>query len=108
MKKSCLILAILSLFFLTLGCENIYAEHSDNIERVSAYYYIGESIPDSEDKLQKTELTYTKLNITPKASLKAGGISFDIRNKEDAEASASAESIYHQGACRRRRGNIAA
>lgn len=87
MKKNCLVAAIIfSFLFLALGCENIYAEYSGNIEHVSAYYYIGETIPDSEDKLQKTELTYTKLNITPKESLKAAGISFDIKNKENSQA----------------------
>lgn len=64
------------------GCENIYAEYSDNIEYVSAYYYLGTNNNGTEDRLQKSEMVYSALNITPKGSIEAKGVTFDIKHKQ--------------------------
>ena len=85
MKKTNIIILILLAFVLLGGCENIYAEYSDNIEYVSAYYYLGTNDKGTEDRLQKTEMVYSVLNITPNGSIVAKGVSFDIKHKLQAK-----------------------
>ena len=81
-KAFALAFSLFCVMLVASGCN--YAEHSSNIRYVSATFSVLGS--ESESKLTKDELPYSKMNISPKESSDIKGLSFTAKLKEDTSA----------------------
>jgi hypothetical protein len=75
---------IIAAVIFACGCDGKnYADISSNVKYVSAAYCLGEMTNDPEDRLIKNaEVAYTKMNISPSASMAIKGFSFDAVLKD--------------------------
>lgn len=94
MRKNILFVVVFILIiFVFSGCANNMVDKSDNIENVSACYYLVDSEQDNIDLLagkeqsnevsKTAELIYTKLDITPENKIEVESVSFDAKLKSN-------------------------